>query len=114
MQVLARLGNEKRREEEDAAMAKTEEHLGWLEQKEGDDKKKKYLEEYESYLKSDVYNKNNKAIRGRPGQISQPIRITNYKAVNKSSSKLAKASPKNAPTPKGKESRTKVQSTSLK
>jgi hypothetical protein len=55
------------KEEEDLALARQEEHLGYLEQKEGDEKKKKYLEEYETYLKSDVYNKNNKHLRGRPG-----------------------------------------------
>jgi hypothetical protein len=45
--------------------------------KEGEDKKKKYLEEYETYLKSDVYNKNNKNLKGRPSKINQAIRITN-------------------------------------
>ncbi len=70
----------------DLAQQKAEEALGQREQKEGEEKKKKYLEEYESYLKSDVYNKNNKALKGRPSKISQPIRIQTKAATSKISS----------------------------
>lgn len=47
-------------------MALSEEKLANLEVKENDEKKKKYLNEYESYLKSDILNKNNKNLKGKP------------------------------------------------
>jgi len=50
----------------DNEMALSEEKLANLEVKENDEKKKKYLNEYESYLKSDILNKNNKNLKGKP------------------------------------------------